>query len=102
LIAEAIACFQLHNKLLGPARLHTAVISGITMVGTAPTFYRIDLTKPVVDAIEVGESPAQTTIVHKLIPSVEDPSKLLKEEMLPLNNRAIILLCFEAFKQFVN
>jgi hypothetical protein len=102
LIAEAIGCFQLRGKLLGPAGLHTAVILGITIVGTAPTFYKVDLTKPVVDAIEVGESPTQTTIVHKLIPPVDNPSKLLEEGMLPLNNRATILSCFKAFKQFVN
>jgi hypothetical protein len=104
LIAGAIASFQSRNHLLSAAglpALNTAVIPGITMVGTTPTFYKIDLTTTVVDAIKHKEFPTQTTTVHKLTPPVEVPSKLRQEGMQPLNNRAIILSCFEAFKQFL-
>jgi hypothetical protein len=71
LIAGAIAAFQSNNCELsgsGLPTVNTAVIPGITMVRTAPTFYKINLTKTVVDAIERGEYPAQTTVVHKLTP----------------------------------
>lgn len=104
LIAEAIAAFQFNNRRLSAAGLPTvnaAVMPGITMVGTAPTFYKIDLTTTLVEAVELGKYPTQTTTVHKLTPPVQAPSHLLQDGMRPLNNRAVILSCFEAFKQFL-
>jgi len=104
LIAEAIAAFQSQNCRLSAAGLptvNTAVIPGITMVGTAPTFYKVDLTTTLVDAVELGEYPAQTTVVHKLTPPVQAPWNLQRDGMQSLKNRAVILSCFEAFKQFL-
>jgi hypothetical protein len=66
LIAGAIATFQSNNRGLsgtGLPTLDTAVIPGITMVGSTPTFYKVDLATTVVDAIELGEHPTQTTAV---------------------------------------
>ncbi|KAF8478111.1 hypothetical protein DFH94DRAFT_653290 [Russula ochroleuca] len=104
LIAEAIAAFQSRNRQLSAAGFPTvdaAVIPGITMVGTAPTFYKVDLNSTLVEAVEVGEYPTQTTTVHKLIPPVQAPFNLRRDGMRPLNNRAVIVSCFEAFKQFL-
>jgi hypothetical protein len=74
LIAEAIAAFQSHNHRLLAAGLPTvdaAVFPGVTMDATAPTFYKIDVTRTLVDAVELGEYPTQTTTVHKLTPPVQ-------------------------------
>lgn len=104
LIAEAIAAFQYNNRrrpAAGLPAVNAAVIPGITMVGTAPTFYKVDLTTTLVEAVELGEYPTQTTTVHKLTPPVQAPSDLQQDGMRPLNNRAVILSCFEAFKQFL-
>ncbi|KIL62419.1 hypothetical protein M378DRAFT_165789 [Amanita muscaria Koide BX008] len=104
LIAMAIAAFQSCNHRLSTAGLPTlndAVIPGITMVGTAPTFYKVYITTALVYAVETGEYPAQATTVHKLIPPVQYPCDLQRHGMRPLSNRAIILSCFEAFKQFL-
>ena len=104
LIAKAIAAFQYHNhqlSTLGLPTVNTAVIPGITMVGTAPTFYKINVDASLVEAVELGEYPTQTTIVHKLTPPVQVPRDFQRDGMQPLNNRAVILSCFEAFKQFL-
>jgi hypothetical protein len=71
------------------------------MDATAPTFYKIDVTRTLVDAVELGEYPTQTTTVHKLTPPVQSPFTLQRNGMRPLNNRAVILSCFESFKQFL-
>ncbi|KAM6490687.1 hypothetical protein JOM56_014030 [Amanita muscaria] len=104
LIAMAIAAFQSCNHRLsaaGHSALNAEVFPGITMVGTAPTFYKVDVTTALVYAVETGEYPAQVTTVHKLIPPVQSPFGLQRDGMRPLNNRAVILSCFEAFKQFL-
>ncbi|KIL60759.1 hypothetical protein M378DRAFT_187705 [Amanita muscaria Koide BX008] len=104
LIAEAIAAFQSHNNRLSRAGLPTVnatVIPGITMAGTAPTFYKVDITTALVNAVETGEYPSQATTVHKLIPPVQSRWDFERDGMRPLNNRAVILSCFEAFKQFL-
>ena len=104
LIAEAIAAFQFHNhrlSALGLPTVNAAVIPGITMVRTAPTFYKIEVNTALVEAVELGEYPLQTTIVHKLIPPVQVLKDFQQDGMKPLENRAVILSCFEAFKKFL-
>ncbi|KAM6497621.1 hypothetical protein JOM56_005569 [Amanita muscaria] len=104
LIAEAIAAFQSRNNRLSRAGLPTVnatVIPGITMAGTAPTFYKVNITTALVNAVETGEYPSQATTVHKLIPPVQSRWDFERDGMRPLNNRAVILSCFEAFKQFL-
>ena len=104
LIAMAIAAFQFHNhrlSTLGLPTVNTAVIPGIMMVGTAPTFYKINVDTSLVEAVELGEYPTQTTIVHKLTPPVQVPEDFQQDGMQPLNNRAVILSRFEAIKQFL-
>ena len=104
LIAEAIAAFQSRNRrspIGGGPTVNAAVIPGITMVGTAPTFYKIDVNTNLIEAIGYGQYPVQTTIVHKLTPPVQALRDFQRDGMRPLDNRAVILSCFEAFKQFL-
>ena len=104
LIAEAIAAFQFNNsrlKRLGRQPLTQKTIPGITMVGSTPTFYKVTVTQDLIDAIQVGEYPGTPTTVHKLLPPVADIAELSQFGMRPLDNRAVILSCFEAFKQFL-
>jgi hypothetical protein len=74
---------------------------GIVMNGIMPTFYKIPITAELVTAVEPGkepgENPEQETVVYAYLPEVPRP----EEGMRPLDNRYIILSCFEAFKQFL-
>jgi hypothetical protein len=101
LIAEAIAAYQYNMKRIGLPTIQAKMIPGIIMAGSTPTFYKIPITQDLVDAVETGQYPEKPTIVHKLIPPVADLNQLFQDGMRPLNNRAIIIRCFEAFKQFV-
>ena len=104
LIAAAISAFQSNNTRLsemGLPMLNQVTIPGITIFGTTPTFYKINITTTLVEAIEAGMYPSQATIVHKLVPPVPQLERLEKYGMRPLDHRAVILGCFEAFKQFV-
>jgi hypothetical protein len=71
------------------------------MVGSMPTFYKITVTQKLIDAIQVSEYPRTATTVHKLLPPVADITELAQLGMRPLDNRAVILSCFEAFRQFL-
>ncbi|KAH9012852.1 hypothetical protein EDB83DRAFT_2444615 [Lactarius deliciosus] len=105
LIAQAIAAFQYNNLLLessGKEPIRAKTIPGIVIFGTTPTFYKITVTQDLVDAVVGARYPANPTAVYKLIPPVEDLYGLDQDGMQPLNNRAVILGCFEAFKQLVN
>lgn len=100
LIAEAIAAFQSNNsrlRRLGQQPLAQKTIPGITMVGSTPTFYKITVTQDLIDAIQVGEYPGTPTTVDKLLPPVADIAELSQFGMRPLDNRAVIISCFEAF-----
>ncbi|KZP03270.1 hypothetical protein FIBSPDRAFT_855719 [Athelia psychrophila] len=105
LVAEAIAAFQFNNykrtKVLDEPAIAFRVIAGLTMVGTAPTFFKIPVTQELVTAVELGEYPAAPTVVAMHVPKIARPSCRVAEGMQPLDNRQIILACFEAFKQFV-
>jgi len=106
LIAEAIAAFDSNNytreRTLGLTPLQSKIIPGITMKGTAPTFYKIPVTTTLVNAVATGTYPQQETVVYAHIPDVPRPARRWSEGMKPLDNRRIILSCYEAFKQFVN
>jgi hypothetical protein len=104
LIAEAIAAFQRNNMRLSRMGLPMSdqmTIPGITIIGTAPAFFKINITSALVEAAETGIYPSQTTIVHRLVPPVPRLETLEERGMVPLDNRAVILGCFEAFKQFI-
>jgi hypothetical protein len=104
LIAEAIATFQRNNMRLSRMGLPTSnhmTIPGITIIGTAPTFFKISITTALVEAVEMGSYPDEATIVHKLVPPVPRLELLEERGMGPLDSRAVILGCFESFKQFI-
>jgi hypothetical protein len=102
LIAEAIAAFQTNNRrrendlFLPP--LAEQVFPGIAMIGTFPRFYKIRVTNALERCIRYGEYPAEQTIVYRHTPRVP---RRRSEGMKPLDNRRLILRCYEAFKQFV-
>ncbi|KAF8500087.1 hypothetical protein BU17DRAFT_102564 [Hysterangium stoloniferum] len=102
LVAEAIAAFQannfnrVNNLLIDP--LPKQVFPGITMVGTYPRFYKIEVTNDLDMCIRGGTYPATRTIVERHTPRVP---RRRSDGMRPLDNRMLILRCYEAFKQFV-
>jgi len=103
LIAKAVAAFQSNAKkriLAGMDPTLPCVISGIVMIGTAPIFYKITVTKELADAVMYGTFPETPTVVRFHIPSVPRPFRLLSEGMKPLDNRCAILRCYEAFKRY--
>jgi len=101
LISDTIAAFHNDNirraKYLGTNPLTNKVMPGIVMNATMPTFYKIPVTAELVRAVESGEHPEQETVVHAYRPEVPRP----EEGMRPLDNRFIILSCFEAFRNFL-
>jgi hypothetical protein len=104
LVAEAIAAFAENNRIrkrLDRPRLYSKVIPGITMTGTAPTFYKIEVTVALEDCVVSGIYPPARTTVYVHYPKVPRREKFTAEGMKPLDNRRIILSCYEAFKQFV-
>ena len=99
-----MAAFYKTNKIRRAAGLplpHSKTFTGITMVGTMPTFYKIPVTEEILISLATAQYPLQATTIEKLIPPVPFPARLASDGMKPLVNRRIILQCFEAFKQFV-
>ncbi|KAF8908177.1 hypothetical protein CPB84DRAFT_1725221 [Gymnopilus junonius] len=114
LVAEAIAAFHQNNgnhRLAGLPELTYKLIPGIAMIGTAVVFYLIPVTKALditfkhyLDvAITTASYPADEMVVLQFIPPVPDSAHYGDhgKGMWPLENRCIILQCFEAFKKFV-
>ena len=105
LIAEAIGAAQANNAIretvLNLAPLEYKLMAGITMTGTSPTFFKIPITSELMEAVRLGQYPPTPTVVAMHIPEVPRPARRLSEGMRPLDSRAKILACFEAFKQFV-
>ncbi len=100
-IAEAIAAFQENNiervsKSLEP--LKEVVIFGITMSCSSPKFYKIKVTEELDYALRHGLYPPTTTFVYRHTPRLP---QLLGNGMRTLENRKVMLQCFEAFKRFV-
>ncbi len=101
-IAEAIAAFQENNierarKSLEP--LKEALIFGITMSHSSPKFYKIKVTEELDYALRHGLYPPTTTFVYRHTPRL--PLCGLGYGMRTLENRKVMLQCFEAFKRFV-
>lgn len=86
----------------GVHQISHAEVLGITMVGSALTFYKVPISEELIHAIITGQCPAQKTIVKKLVPPVLRHAAYLSEGMKPLDNRYIILQCLKAFKSFVS
>jgi hypothetical protein len=101
LISDTIAAFHNDNimrvKRLGTEPLTSKVMPGIVMDGSMPTFYKIPVTPELVRAVESGKRPEEETVVYAYRPEVPRP----EEGMRPVDNRQIILSCFEAFRQLL-
>ncbi len=70
------------------------------MIGTVPFFYRIPVTAELVRSIETAAYPPQATIVQRFIPPVPDQALYMEDGLVSLENRHIVMQCFEAFKAF--
>ncbi|KAG7085784.1 hypothetical protein E1B28_003325 [Marasmius oreades] len=103
LIAGAIAAFHENDRrrsLLGLPAAQAKTFVGITIFSTVPTFYKIPITSDLLRSVRTGQFPPQQTVVHKLITPFPF-RKTYRNGMHPLENRRIVLQCFEALKRFV-
>ena len=106
LVAKVIAAFQ-HNYHIrqqsGLPPLNNKVMPAIAMIGTSPIFFKVDVSAYLVSAIELGEFPGTPlpTNVEMHVPEIPRPPSRFSEGMRLLENRSVILACFEAFKQFL-
>jgi hypothetical protein len=102
LVAEAIAAFQsnnlnrVNNLLVDP--LQKQVFPGITMVGTFPRFYKIEVTTNLDMCIRGGTYPTTKMTVERHTPRVP---RRRSDGMRLLDNCIHVLWCYEGFKQFV-
>ena len=98
LIAGAIAAFQSNNAKqvndLFQDPLPTMLIPGITMSGTFPRFYKIEVTADLERCVRYGQFPTAKTIVYRHTPRV--PGRR-SDGMRPLDNREHILRCYGGF-----
>ncbi len=97
LVAEAIAAFQANNLILQDP-LEEATIPAILLVRSYPIFYKIRVTAALDQAVRQGQYPVERTTVFRHTPEVPQDRA---SGMLPLENRRILVQCYEAFKQFV-
>ena len=70
------------------------------MTGTAPAFYRIPVTPPLLQALKGGYYPDAETVALRFVPRVPIQERYL-DGMLSLENRRIIFQSLEAFKAVV-
>ncbi|KAJ7599028.1 hypothetical protein C8J56DRAFT_815343 [Mycena floridula] len=102
LVAEAIAAFQRNNSVrareLFLPKLDEITFPGITFYGTSPTFYKITVTKALNNAVVTGTFPATQTIIYRHTPRLPRRNS---EGMKPLDNRALLIRYFQAFKELI-
>jgi hypothetical protein len=104
LIAEAIAAVQSNNLMrpnLGSNQLDFKDMTGIVMFGSSPTFFKIPVTRQLMQAVQRGQLPPTPTVVAMHRPTFPRPLCCLTEGMQALDNRRVVLACLEAFRQFV-
>ncbi|KAI6013057.1 hypothetical protein PISMIDRAFT_118585 [Pisolithus microcarpus 441] len=104
LVAAAIAAVQNNNRMrsiVGSDVLDFKEMAGIVMIDTHPTFFKIPVTKELIQAVQRGQFPSTPTVVSMHLPTLPRPAECVREGMRPLDNRRIIIACFEVFKQFV-
>jgi hypothetical protein len=102
LIAEAIAAYQrnnfIRNRVLHIPIRNEITFPGITLIGTSPTFYKIEITTELSDAVMGGIFPADSVVVYRHTPQLPRHNT---EGMAPLENHTAILQYYQAFKAFV-
>ncbi|KAF8183451.1 hypothetical protein BJ912DRAFT_1120472 [Pholiota molesta] len=104
LIADCIAAFAHNHSGKYKAGLPTPkaqTIVGISMIGTAPIFYRLLVAASLLDDLVSSTYPAEKTVVLRYIPSVPNQVQYQYEGMRPLDNRRVVFQCFEALKGVV-
>ncbi|THU76641.1 hypothetical protein K435DRAFT_141370 [Dendrothele bispora CBS 962.96] len=85
----------------GKDLLNSKLIPGITMRGVVPIFYLLEVTRELMDALQSGTYPMQETCLRKCIPPVRSPDQYSQFGMRRLEDRKVVLKCFEAFKKFL-
>ncbi|TDL16367.1 hypothetical protein BD410DRAFT_795488 [Rickenella mellea] len=105
-MAQAIASAQLNTTMRADRNLRplrSQDIMGVAMVGSAPVFYKIRVTKALLDHVAAGTYPPMPTIIQKLIPPVPlaNRSGYRTDGMVPLDNRRVVMRCFAAFKDLI-
>lgn len=101
-IAEAIAAFQNNIKLKNRFDIEiqeTQTIPCITMLGTYPTFYLINITQELSECVRKGEEPDIITKVKKYKVPTNNPS--IGDIMLSQKYKLDIFQCYYSFKKFV-
>lgn len=104
MIAGAVAAFYENNRrrrVAGGQLVNHQLFAGVTLTGTAPTVYKITITSALLEAVSTAQYAPQQTIVHRFTPPVPDPSRYSRDGMMPLENRRVVLQCFEAFKSIM-
>jgi len=86
LIAEAIAA--------GLPKLPSRTFAGITMIGTAPTFYKIPVSDEILISLATSQYPTQVTTVTKLVPL---PERLANDGIKPLASYCNALTLLDSF-----
>lgn len=101
IIAGAIAAYYQNNlrrTQVGLPALPAVLMPGITIHGTRllshPRF------APTPGALATSTYPKEETIVLRFIPPVANPETYFSDGIRPLDNRRIILQCFEALSPF--
>ena len=101
-IAEAIAAFQDNEKMreaLSLPKKASHLIPCITMIGTRPTFYLVNVTTALADAVKRGEEPAEETVCQRF--SISPTFLPQGDAMLSKDVRLKIFQCYATFKKFV-
>lgn len=76
-------------------------MAGIAMIGSAPTFYKIPITRELLSAVEAGQFPQTPTIFQSFVPPVVNQARFVQLGMNPLDQRRTVLECFEAFSRLL-
>lgn len=105
-IAEAVAAFyETDRKCRRASPPAHQVILAITMVGTVPAFFKIPVTKKLLNCLNKGTYPSQKTTVLKYTPSIPDqvrhPTGMIQSGIRPLESRRIVFQAYEAFKSCI-
>jgi hypothetical protein len=101
-IAEAIAAFQVNIKLKNRFDIEiekSQLIPCITMLGTYPTFYLINVTQELAECVKNGEEPNNITKVKKYKIPIHNPS--IGDIMLSQKYKLKIFQCYSSFKKFI-
>ena len=102
IVAKAIAAYQSNNEVrvssLNLPPLITITFPAISIIGTKFTFYKITVNSQISASVQRGEYNGSTSYVHRYMPVLPRRHGL---GMRHLENRAEILACLAAFKQFI-